>query len=233
MIQWSAWGSCRANITGTSTTTTTSSSSSSTATSSSTSKSGQSTCRRARGSWFPKAWFIALARRTGRSSSWSKPRPSFRPGMPRRPSVQRLELDDRGAVVAADPEGHRRGRVVDEHAPDVGVARQQVVDHPAALGVEARDEVGDHRAGPGLLVLVDRDVVGRGPARLDLPVLELAGLGVEHGDAVAAVLREPEPVLRVHHAAPRRGDLGRGRYLEHLHLAALRVDAPDMPPAEV
>src|SRR6266516_2299963 len=31
----------------------------------------------------------------------------------------------------------------------------------------------------------------------------------------------------------RRGDLGGGRYLEHLHLAALRVDAPDMPPAKV
>src|SRR6266568_637843 len=178
MIQWSAWGSCRANITGTSTTTTTSSSSSSTATSSSTSKAGQSTCRRARGSWFPKAWFIELA-------------------------------------------------------PDVGVARQQVVDHPAALGVEARDEVGDHRAGPGLLVLVDRDVVGRGPARLDLPVLELAGLGVEHGDAVAAVLREPEPVLRVHHAAPRRGDLGRARHLEQLHIGRIDAKSGEVKLAEV
>src|SRR5947209_13204689 len=29
-------------------------------------------------------------------------------------SVQRLELDDRGAVIVTDPERHRRRRVVDE-----------------------------------------------------------------------------------------------------------------------
>src|SRR6266508_7007665 len=76
-------------------------------------------------------------------------------------SVQRLELDDRGAVVGADPERYRRGRIVDEHAADVGRARQQVFDHLAGLGVEPRDLVGNHRAGPGLVVLVDRDIVGR------------------------------------------------------------------------
>jgi hypothetical protein len=43
-------------------------------------------------------------------------------------SVQRFDLDDGGAVVAADPEAHRRGAVVDENPADVGRARQQVVD---------------------------------------------------------------------------------------------------------
>ena len=42
--------------------------------------------------------------------------------------IQRLELDDRRAVVAADPERHRRRRIVDEHAADIGFARQQIFD---------------------------------------------------------------------------------------------------------
>src|SRR5262249_58317195 len=42
--------------------------------------------------------------------------------------VQRLELDDVGAVVAAYPERHRGRRVVDEDAADVGRLRQQVLD---------------------------------------------------------------------------------------------------------
>src|SRR3954471_18401445 len=74
-------------------------------------------------------------------------------------SFQRFELDDRRAVVAADPERDRRGRTVDEHPPDVGGARQQVVDRFAGLGVEPRDLVAQHRTGPGLLVLVGHDVV--------------------------------------------------------------------------
>src|SRR5690242_16484052 len=48
-------------------------------------------------------------------------------------SIQRFELDDRAAVIVADPERHRAGRVVDEHATDVGLARQQVVDERPAL----------------------------------------------------------------------------------------------------
>src|SRR3954466_11044517 len=44
-----------------------------------------------------------------------------------RSSVQRLQLDDVGAVIAADPERGRRRAVVDEHAPDVGGLGQQVL----------------------------------------------------------------------------------------------------------
>src|SRR5436853_73263 len=44
-----------------------------------------------------------------------------------RPLIERLELDDRGAVIIADPERHRRGGVIDEDAADVGRARQQVL----------------------------------------------------------------------------------------------------------
>src|ERR1700733_9187919 len=88
------------------------------------------------------------------------------------PSVQRLELDDRGAVVAADPEGHRRGAVVDEHAPYVGRARQQIFDELAGLGTEPQDAVPHHRAGPGLAVLVERHVVGRRPGGRGEPFLE-------------------------------------------------------------
>ena len=35
-------------------------------------------------------------------------------------SILRLDLDDRGAMVAADPERDRAGGIVHEHAPHVG-----------------------------------------------------------------------------------------------------------------
>src|SRR5215467_11650120 len=146
---------------------------------------------------------------------------------------ERLEPDDGRAVVAADPEGHGRRGVVDVHAADVGVARQQVVDRLPRLRVQPRDEVGDHRPGPRLVVPVDHDVVRRGPARRDVPVPELAGARVEHAYPVAAVLREPQAVLGVDHAAARRDHLRVRGDLVELHLARLRVDAPDVAPAEV
>ena len=40
-----------------------------------------------------------------------------------RPSIHGLDFHDRGAVVAADPESHRSGRVVHEHATDVSRLR--------------------------------------------------------------------------------------------------------------
>jgi hypothetical protein len=54
---------------------------------------------------------------------------------------QRLALDDRGAVIAADPDGRRPRRVVDEDAADVGFARQQVFGRAAAFRIEAQDAI--------------------------------------------------------------------------------------------
>src|SRR5262249_53302191 len=56
-------------------------------------------------------------------------------------SLLRLKLDERGAVVAADPERHRGRRVVDEDAADVGRLRQQVLDELAGLRVEPHHPV--------------------------------------------------------------------------------------------
>src|SRR5580692_7694341 len=69
--------------------------------------------------------------------------PGTSPGMTRsegrtRPSLQRLDLHDRGAMVAADPQHRARAGLVDEHAPDVGRARQQVLDDPVGLRIEPR-----------------------------------------------------------------------------------------------
>src|SRR5262245_21749352 len=96
--------------------------------------------------------------------------------------VQRFQLYDRRAVIAADPERHRRGRVVDEHPPDVGLARQQIVDHLPRLRVDPRHLVGDHRARPRLLILVDGDVVRRRPGRGHLPFAEALGFRLENHD---------------------------------------------------
>src|SRR5258705_93593 len=111
---------------------------------------------------------------------------------------ERLELDEGSAVVAAGPEGDRRGRVVDEHSANVGGPRQQVFHELPVLRVEPRDAVVQHRAGPRLAVLVERHVVRARPRRRHRPLLEALGFRVEHRDAVAAVLAEPDAVLRVH-----------------------------------
>src|SRR5262249_21290255 len=52
-----------------------------------------------------------------------------------RTSIHRLDFHDRGAVVAADPERHRRSRVVHQKAADVSRLREQVFDDLAGLGI--------------------------------------------------------------------------------------------------
>src|SRR5580692_6837056 len=72
-----------------------------------------------------------------------------RPGMTEA-SIQRLDLDDRGAVVAADPEHRPRAAIVDEDAADIGRARQLIFGDGVGLRIKAGDAVGQHRAGPDL-----------------------------------------------------------------------------------
>src|ERR1700728_3626412 len=67
-------------------------------------------------------------------------------------SVQRLDLDDRGAVIAADPQHRPGAAIVDEDPPDIGRSRQLIFDDVIGLGIEPRDPVIQHRAGPDLAV---------------------------------------------------------------------------------
>src|SRR4051812_33789038 len=73
-------------------------------------------------------------------------------------SVERLDFHQRGVMVVADPERGRRGRVVDEYATDVGLARQRVLHRLARLQIHADDAVAVHAGGPDLAGLVERDV---------------------------------------------------------------------------
>src|SRR5689334_3859702 len=54
-------------------------------------------------------------------------------------SVERNQPDDRGAVVAADPERDRSRRVVDVDAADVGLPREQVFDAFVDARLHAHD----------------------------------------------------------------------------------------------
>src|SRR4029077_20393259 len=84
-----------------------------------------------------------------------------RPGRPRLAArlFERLQTDNRSAVIAPDPERDGRGRVVDEHAADVRLARPQILDGRSSHGIEPQDAVAGHRSAPQLAVLVDEDVV--------------------------------------------------------------------------
>src|SRR3954469_3552678 len=108
-----------------------------------------------------------------------------------RNSILRLDLDDRGAVVVADPEHVTRAAFVDKDAADIGRARQQILSHLAALGVEPRHQVGEHRPGPGLAVLGRDHVIGPVVFVGQDPLLDLRFLGVEHRDSVAGEFGEP------------------------------------------
>src|SRR6266511_6248451 len=56
--------------------------------------------------------------------------------------IERLHLDDGGAMVAADPEYRPLGGAIYEHAPDIGGARQEIVHDLPRGGVEPRHLVG-------------------------------------------------------------------------------------------
>lgn len=47
----------------------------------------------------------------------------------KRKLIERFHLDDRGAVIIANPEGDRRRRVVGEHSPYARIPWQEVVNH--------------------------------------------------------------------------------------------------------
>src|SRR5262249_58349158 len=65
-------------------------------------------------------------------------------------SIERLDLDDRGTVIAADPEGHRPGRIVDPHAPHICVLPQLILCRPPCLWVTPHHAVVRHAGGPQL-----------------------------------------------------------------------------------
>jgi hypothetical protein len=52
-------------------------------------------------------------------------------------SVERLQLDNSGAVVVPDPEGHWIPRVVNEDAPNVGELGQQIFHDSAGRWIQA------------------------------------------------------------------------------------------------
>src|SRR5581483_7752259 len=145
-------------------------------------------------------------------------------------SVERLDPDDAVVVVAADPEGHRRRGVVDEHGAHVGVGGHQVLHRGRGPGIEAHDAVGVHGRGPDLAVLVEVRAVRVG-ARRQLVRGELLGARVEHGRAVAAVLGDDDAVLGVDVHAPR----ARVRVGQRVprHLRRLRVDLADVALGEL
>ena len=70
-------------------------------------------------------------------------------------SVERLHLHESVIVVAADPERHRRRRIIDEHRTHIGVGWHQILHRLARLGIEPHDPVRVHRGGPQFTVLVE------------------------------------------------------------------------------
>src|SRR5437667_4289014 len=113
--------------------------------------------------------------------------------LPGRLSIERLELDDRGAMVVSDPKRHRGRGVVDKHTPDVRKPREEVLEDLAGLRIETQHPIAVLPAAPRLAVLVRRHVVRPRFRRGSRPLLEVFGSRVEHPYPVAPVLPDPEP----------------------------------------
>ena len=109
--------------------------------------------------------------------------------------VQRLQLEDRGTVIAAHPEGDGRRRVVNEYSTDVSLPGKKIIGELTGLGIEPGHAIGPHGAGPDVTVLVRHNMIRRAPRYRHFPFLDRLGFRVEHTDAVGAVFGEPEPVL--------------------------------------
>src|SRR5438552_12564157 len=110
-------------------------------------------------------------------------------------------------MVAADPEHDRLRRIVHEHATNVRRPGKQILRELAGPRIEAKHTIGELPSRPHLAVLVRGDIVGPGLRGWRNPFLEAFRPRVEHADSLPMVLAEPQPVLRVHHAAawPRTG----------------------------
>src|SRR6516164_292384 len=79
--------------------------------------------------------------------------------------IERLHFHQPVIMVAADPERHRRRRIVDEHRAHVGVGRHKILHRLAGLGIEPHDAVGVHRGGPEFTVLVEISAIREGVLR--------------------------------------------------------------------
>src|SRR4029453_8043104 len=161
----------------------------------------------------------------------TSPNARSRPGslgqrVPAGRSVLRLEFHNRGAVIVPDPERGRRGGAVDEHPPDVGEPGQLVLRGRAGFRIGPHHAIAVLAAGPHVAVRIGRYIIGPRFRRRRHPLAERLAAGVEHPDPFGAILAEPQPRLRVDHAAARRRALG--RRLPHRDRARFRVDSPDM-----
>src|SRR5207253_8997169 len=119
---------------------------------------------------------------------------------------------------------------VHEHAPHVSGARQEVLDERAALRIETQNAVVVLATRPDLAVPVRRHVVRPRAGRGNRPLLKALAPRVEHPDAIAVVLAEPQAILGIHH--PAAGTRVRRGRLEDPDLAALGIDSTDIFGAE-
>ena len=121
------------------------------------------------------------------------------------PSVQRLDLDDRGAVIVADPQHRPRPGLLHEHAADIGRVGQQIFDDLVGLRVEPRDLVASASS---------RSTLPRRPWSAPRRRASVQAVGSFHSlicwvagsnmpMRVAAILREPQLALVVEAAAAR------------------------------
>ena len=120
--------------------------------------------------------------------------------------VERFDLDDRCAVVAADPQRAGVLRIVDINAANVGRARQHVfrvlaaLDYPdAPHGRSAWNRSTHRRCGRATASYGALHGVGTFHSGHAL------GLGIEHADRVALIFAKPQPAFAIDAAAPRAG----------------------------
>src|SRR5262245_11492271 len=118
-------------------------------------------------------------------------------------SSQRLDFDNRGAVITSHPERRGAGRIVHEHSPDVCGPRKEVFAESTRFWIHPKHTVVRYRSTPDVTILVHDDIVRRAPCSGRHPLLEALGARIEHANAIDTVLGKPEAIVGVHPAPAR------------------------------
>src|SRR5580704_11739134 len=136
------------------------------------------------------------------SSSPSRPDPISAARFPRTLPRQRLNPDERVAVLIPQPQARERSRLLHFHVAHVGFMRQQIFSKFPRLSIQPDREIVVHSGPPEITLIVELRVVRTRPRRGNLPLGYLFGLGIEHRQRVAVKCATPHAVLRIDVSPP-------------------------------
>src|SRR5439155_14939178 len=76
---------------------------------------------------------------------------------------ERLDVDERVAVLVAEPKAGERARLLNFHVPDVGFMRKQILGEFSGLRIQTQSDVIIHASSPRISLVVELRVIRTSP----------------------------------------------------------------------